>query len=188
MIFLLLSQNAVCILHLDYSFISCFLHWHREDALEALPSQTPPASKILKGEMESRAQAAPAPAARQRAAGGDAAEPGRLQEGPEPAKVSHQSEDTSGGCPDFDTEQLLRQEGGLISRKVTPPHFFQAVKSAKMCPNFRLASKTGLQMYAPRSPNKLTWLPGLKPTGCTRFPEGRAHVLHPWSSFSPTLY
>lgn len=116
-VFFLLSQDAVCILHRDYSFNSCFLHWHREDALEALPSQTPPASKILKGETETRAQAPPAPAARQREAGGDAAEMGRLQDGTERAKVSHQSGDESGGCPDFDTEQLLRQEGGPIGKK-----------------------------------------------------------------------
>ncbi|XP_037532142.1 F-box/WD repeat-containing protein 7 [Nematolebias whitei] len=81
-----------------------------DDAPEALPSQTPPASKILKGETDSRAQASQALAARQREAGGDAAELGRLQDGTERAKVSHQSGDESGGCPDFDTEQLLRQE------------------------------------------------------------------------------
>ncbi|XP_017270897.1 lissencephaly-1 homolog [Kryptolebias marmoratus] len=81
-----------------------------EDAPEALPSQTPPASKILKGETESRAQASPAPAARLREAGGDAAELGRPQDGTEQAKVSHQSGDESGGCPDFDTAQLLQQE------------------------------------------------------------------------------
>lgn len=107
----------MCILRLDYSFNSCFLHWHRDDAPEALPSQTPPASKILKGETESRAQASQAQAARQREAGGDAAELGRLQDGTERAKVSHQSGDESGGCPDFDTEQLLRQEGEPISKK-----------------------------------------------------------------------
>uniref|UniRef100_A0A1A7W7V6 Uncharacterized protein n=2 Tax=Iconisemion striatum TaxID=60296 RepID=A0A1A7W7V6_9TELE len=81
-----------------------------EDAPEALPSRTPPASKILKGEAESKAQSMPAPAARQRKAGGDAAETGGLQDGTAPAKVSHQRGDESGGCPDFDTEQQLRQE------------------------------------------------------------------------------
>lgn len=180
-----MSQNAACVLPLDYSFISCFLHWHREDAPEALPSQTSPASKILKGEMESRAQAMPAPAARQRAAGGDAVEPGWLQDGSEPAKLSHQSGDESGGCPGFDTEQLLRQEGGLISKEVTPLHFYFRMLKVQNC---ALIFDYHLKPYAPRSPNKLMWLPGLKPTGCTHFPEGRAHVLHPRSSFSPTLY
>uniref|UniRef100_A0A1A8I2T1 Uncharacterized protein n=1 Tax=Nothobranchius kuhntae TaxID=321403 RepID=A0A1A8I2T1_NOTKU len=79
-----------------------------EDALEALPSQTPPASKILKGETESKSLSAPA--ARQRKAGGDVAEAGGLQDGTAPAKVSHQRGDERGGCPDSDTEQQLRQE------------------------------------------------------------------------------
>uniref|UniRef100_A0A671YLS0 Si:ch211-154o6.3 n=1 Tax=Sparus aurata TaxID=8175 RepID=A0A671YLS0_SPAAU len=96
------AEDAVCSLHLDYSFSSCFLHWHREDAPEALPSQTPPASKILKGEEQSKAQATPAPAARQRERGGGA-EIGRRREGTEPANVSDQ-------CRDADNEQHLRQE------------------------------------------------------------------------------
>ncbi|XP_023282175.1 pre-mRNA-splicing factor PRP46-like [Seriola lalandi dorsalis] len=79
------------------------------DAPGAPPSQTPPASKILKGEEESKAQATPAPAARQRETGGKA-EMRRQQERTTPAKVSHHSRDESGGCPDLDKEQQLRQE------------------------------------------------------------------------------
>ncbi|XP_022612343.1 F-box/WD repeat-containing protein 7-like [Seriola dumerili] len=79
------------------------------DAPGAPPSQTPPASKILKGEEESKAQATPAPAARQRETGGEA-EMRRQQERTAPAKVSHHSRDESGGCPDLDKEQQLRQE------------------------------------------------------------------------------
>ncbi|GLD63816.1 pre-mRNA-splicing factor PRP46-like protein [Lates japonicus] len=80
-----------------------------EDAPGALPSQTPPASKILKGEEESKAQATPAPAARQRETGGKA-EIGRQQERTVPAKVSDHRRDVSGGCPESDKEQQLRQE------------------------------------------------------------------------------
>lgn len=76
-----------------------------EDVPEALPSQTPPASKILKGEEESRAQAAPAPAARQRKA-----EMGREQERTAAAKVSDNCQDVSGDCAGSDEERLLRQE------------------------------------------------------------------------------
>ncbi|XP_041843072.1 WD repeat-containing protein tag-125 isoform X2 [Melanotaenia boesemani] len=81
-----------------------------EDAPEALPSQTPPASKILKEENESKAQATPAPAARQRESVGNAAEIVRLQEATEPAKVPHHGGDVSGNRPDFDTEQQLQEE------------------------------------------------------------------------------
>ncbi|KAG7216965.1 hypothetical protein INR49_001619 [Caranx melampygus] len=106
-----LSQRRQCaVLHLDYSFSSCFLHWHRVDAPGAPPSQTPPASKILKGEDESKAQATPALAARQRETEGGEAEMGRQQERTEPAKVSDHGRGESGGCPDFDEEQQLRQE------------------------------------------------------------------------------
>ncbi|KAF3692092.1 F-box/WD repeat-containing protein 7 [Channa argus] len=80
-----------------------------EDAPEALPSQTPPASKILKGEKESKAQATPAPAARQRKTGVEA-EIGRQQERAEPAKVSDHCRNMSGGIPDSEKEQQLRQE------------------------------------------------------------------------------
>ncbi|XP_078108705.1 uncharacterized protein LOC144519448 isoform X2 [Sander vitreus] len=80
-----------------------------EDAPEAIPSQTPPASKILKGEEKSKAQATPALAARQRETGGGA-RIGRPQERKEPAKVSDHCRDVSGGCSDFDTDQQLRQE------------------------------------------------------------------------------
>ncbi|XP_068998548.1 uncharacterized protein [Embiotoca jacksoni] len=86
-----------------------------EDAPEALPSQTPPASKILKGEKESKAQATPAPAARQREAGGEA-EMGRQQERTEPAEVSDHRKGVSGGCPDVDEEQQLRREEAEFSR------------------------------------------------------------------------
>ncbi|KAM4736159.1 uncharacterized protein FYW61_006420 isoform 2-T2 [Anableps anableps] len=82
-----------------------------EDALETLPSQTPPASKILKGETESKATGTPAPAARQRGAGGDVAEMGGPQDGTEPARASLQSRDESGCSP----EQLLRQEEAEFS-------------------------------------------------------------------------
>ncbi|XP_049439593.1 uncharacterized protein si:ch211-154o6.3 isoform X1 [Epinephelus fuscoguttatus] len=80
-----------------------------DDAPEALPSQTPPASKILKGEEESKAQATPVPAARQRETGGGA-EIGRQQEGTELARVSDHCRDVPGGCSDFDEEQQLRRE------------------------------------------------------------------------------
>ncbi|XP_035528521.1 pre-mRNA-splicing factor PRP46 [Morone saxatilis] len=73
-----------------------------EDAPEALPSQTPPASKILKGEEKSKAQATPVPAARQRETGGGA-ETGRQRERTEPARVSDH-------CRDTHNEQQLRQE------------------------------------------------------------------------------
>ncbi|XP_070823110.1 uncharacterized protein [Chaetodon trifascialis] len=73
-----------------------------EDAPEALPSQTPPASKILKGEEESKAQATPASAARQKERGGGA-DTGRRRERTEPANVSDH-------CRDFDNEQQLREE------------------------------------------------------------------------------
>ncbi|XP_041797910.1 uncharacterized WD repeat-containing protein all2124 [Chelmon rostratus] len=73
-----------------------------EDAPEALPSQTPPASKILKGEEESRARATPAPAAWLREAGGGA-ETGRQRERTEPANVSDH-------CRESDNEQQLREE------------------------------------------------------------------------------
>ncbi|XP_071326679.1 F-box/WD repeat-containing protein 7 [Trachinotus anak] len=85
-----------------------------EDAPGAPPSQTPPASKILKGEEESKAQATPALAARQRGTGGEA-EMGRQQGRTEPAKVSDHSRDESGGCSDFDKEQQLRQEEAEFS-------------------------------------------------------------------------
>ncbi|XP_028280243.1 kinesin-like protein KIF21A [Parambassis ranga] len=85
-----------------------------EDAPEALPSQTPPASKILKGEEESKAQASPAPAARQREA-----EIGRQQERTEPAKVSDCCRDKSGGRPDFDEEQQRQEEAEFTSLKAS---------------------------------------------------------------------
>lgn len=80
-----------------------------EDAPETLPSQTPPASKILKGETESRTTGTPAPAARRRAAGGNAGETGGEEDGTEPA--SRQSRDESGCSP----EQQPRQEEAEFS-------------------------------------------------------------------------
>ncbi|XP_071765541.1 telomerase protein component 1 [Centroberyx gerrardi] len=73
-----------------------------EDAPEALPSQTPPASKILKGEPESKAQATPAPAARRKetgGGGGGGGETGRQQETGEVANVSDRCRDASEGGP-----------------------------------------------------------------------------------------
>ena len=103
----------MCTLHLDYSFSSCFLHWHSEDAPEGLPSQTPPASKILKEESKSKAQTTAAPAGRQSEAGQDAAETGGLQEGTE---ASHHSGGVTGDRSDVGTEQQLQQDGGLIKK------------------------------------------------------------------------
>uniref|UniRef100_UPI0037E78E64 uncharacterized protein n=1 Tax=Semicossyphus pulcher TaxID=241346 RepID=UPI0037E78E64 len=81
-----------------------------EDAPEALPSQTPPASKILKGEEESKAREMAARAARRRETGGGA-ETGRQRERTEPtAEVSDHGRDVSGGGPDSDNERLLQQE------------------------------------------------------------------------------
>uniref|UniRef100_A0A3P9LRT1 Si:ch211-154o6.3 n=2 Tax=Oryzias latipes TaxID=8090 RepID=A0A3P9LRT1_ORYLA len=68
---------------------------------EVIPSQMPPASKILKGEKESKAPAMPVQPASQRGAGGDAAETGG---------VSHQRGDEPGGCPDLDPEHPPQQE------------------------------------------------------------------------------
>ncbi|KAM6994902.1 uncharacterized protein LKV04_007211 [Tautogolabrus adspersus] len=85
-----------------------------EDAPEALPSQTPPASKILKGEEESRPLETPAPAARQRKTGGGA-ETGRWKERTEPAEVSAHCPDVSGGRPDSDNERLVQQEEAEFS-------------------------------------------------------------------------
>lgn len=130
-----LSQRmlcAACILVIHSAF--AFLHWHREDAPEALPSQTPPASKILKGEEKSKAQATPVPAARQRETGGGA-RIGRQQERKEPAKVSDHCRDVSGGCSDFDTDQQLRQEG-LINWVNSYYSLSQAVESTMQCPYF----------------------------------------------------
>nr|XP_046255160.1 F-box/WD repeat-containing protein 7 isoform X2 [Scatophagus argus]XP_046255161.1 F-box/WD repeat-containing protein 7 isoform X2 [Scatophagus argus] len=73
-----------------------------EDAPEALPSQTPPASKFLKGEEVSKAQATPVPAASQGKRGGGA-ETGRQRERTEPTSVSDY-------CRDFDNEQQIQQE------------------------------------------------------------------------------
>lgn len=69
----------------------------------------PPASKILKGEAESKAQGTPAPAGRQKETGGGEGV-GRQQERTAAAKVSDHSRDESGGCPDADKEQQLNQE------------------------------------------------------------------------------
>ncbi|KAM4601373.1 uncharacterized protein ACJ7VT_021129 [Polymixia lowei] len=78
-----------------------------ERAPEALPSQTPPAPKIPKGEQESKARATPAPTARQKETGaggegGEREERGRTCARPEtrePAKASDHCPDMSKGCP-----------------------------------------------------------------------------------------
>ncbi|XP_034553163.1 WD repeat-containing protein wdr-5.1 isoform X2 [Notolabrus celidotus] len=80
-----------------------------EDAPEALPSQTPPASKILKGEEESKTREKPAPAARQRETG-RAAETGGWQERTKPIEMSDHCPNASGGRPDQDNERLRQQE------------------------------------------------------------------------------
>lgn len=90
------------ILHLDYSFSSCFLHCRREDAPEALPSQTPPASKILKGDEVSKVQATPAPTARNSQRGGGA------QAG------QQERTELSDHCQGSDQGHELQQEGGII--------------------------------------------------------------------------
>lgn len=110
-----------------------------EDTPEALPSQTPPASKILKGELETRAQASPVLTARQRETGGGD-EIGRQQEMTEPAKVSDHCRDVSEGCPatiDPDVEQHLQQEGSVIRMSVWRRYYhslLQAVKSTMQPP------------------------------------------------------
>ncbi|CAN9513747.1 unnamed protein product [Ophioblennius macclurei] len=80
-----------------------------EDAPEALPSQTPPASKILKGEKKSKAQATPAVAARQSEVREEAGTD-RQGERTEPAKVSEPCRDVSASCERAEEEQRLRQE------------------------------------------------------------------------------
>ena len=101
------SQRRLCALFCILILHSAFPspHWLREDAPGALPSQTPPASKMLKGEERFGAQTAPPPAARR------GAETGRGRGQPAPAEVS-------GGVPDFDEEQQRRQEGGVIEKHV----------------------------------------------------------------------
>ncbi|KAK5891838.1 hypothetical protein CesoFtcFv8_012275 [Champsocephalus esox] len=80
---------------------------HVEDAPEALPSQTPPAPKILKAEKKSKSQETPAPAARLREAGGGA-ERDRQQERTAPAKMSDHCREVPAERSGSDTEQ--RQE------------------------------------------------------------------------------
>lgn len=149
-----------CILIIHSAF--CFLHWHRVDAPGAPPSQTPPASKILKGEDESKAQATPALAARQRETEGGQAEMGRQQERTEQAKVSDHSRGESGDCPEFDGEQRLRQEGGIIKRSGKGDCYYslsRAVKSTMRCLRSLLTTEIRLYMFALRSANKPMWLP-----------------------------
>ncbi|XP_035497867.2 probable E3 ubiquitin ligase complex SCF subunit sconB isoform X1 [Scophthalmus maximus] len=88
-----------------------------EDAPGALPSQTPPASKILKGEEEFKAQATPSPAARRTETVVEAAM-GREQEKTKPAKVSDQGQDVSGGCPD-EEQQLQPEEAEFTALKAS---------------------------------------------------------------------
>lgn len=114
------TKVAMCILNPDHLFSSCFLLWHRQHALETLPSQMPPASKILKGETESKAAGTPEPAARQ-----------RVVAPPAGSEVPPRSRDKSGCSP----EQLLQQEGGLISKSDRKDCHFtlsQGVKRAKL--------------------------------------------------------
>ncbi|KAM6909639.1 uncharacterized protein FYW49_011646 [Xenentodon cancila] len=86
------------------------------DASKAPPSQMSPASKIHRGENESKAQNTPAPPARQRDARGDAAETGRPQDGAEPGKVSQLSGDVSGSCP---KQQLQQEEAEFTTLKAS---------------------------------------------------------------------
>ncbi|KAG7474267.1 pre-mRNA-splicing factor PRP46-like [Solea senegalensis] len=81
-----------------------------DDAPGALPSQKPPASKVLKGGEEFKAQATPSPAVRQRETAVD-----RQREKTEPAKVSGHKQDVSADCPESDKEQQLRQEEAEFS-------------------------------------------------------------------------
>lgn len=85
------------------SFFLYFCTDHREDAPEAIPPQTPPASKILKGDKKFKKQASPSPAVRRQETAVDA-ETGRED------RESDQSPDPTGSSPH---EQQLRQEGGL---------------------------------------------------------------------------
>ncbi|KAL3059673.1 hypothetical protein OYC64_014305 [Pagothenia borchgrevinki] len=81
---------------------------HVEDAPEALPSQTPPAPKILKAEKKSKTQETPAPAARQREAGGGA-ERDRQQERTAPAKMSDHCREVPAERSGSDTEQRQQE-------------------------------------------------------------------------------
>lgn len=102
------TKDAVSIPHCGYSFRSCSLHWHRKDAPEALPSQHPPASKILKGEEVSNAQAARVPTARQRDGGGGTETAGQLER-TETVCVSDPCRDS-----DKAQQQQQQQEGGIL--------------------------------------------------------------------------
>lgn len=171
---LVITKLALCGLNFDYLFSSCSLLWYREDAPETLPSQTPPASKILKGETESKATGTPAQAARRRAAGGNARETGGEEDGTEP--VSRQSRDESGCSP----EQQPRQEGGLISKSDREDfHFYlRELKEQSSALIFDYHRKADYTRLPPRSPNKLLWQAGLKPTGW---------LVLPWSQ-SPRFF
>ncbi|KAM9310651.1 uncharacterized protein KZ484_026492 [Pholidichthys leucotaenia] len=86
-----------------------------EDVPKGLSSQPPPASKILKGEEESKAPAEPVQAAKQKEA-----EIGRGQGGTEPAKASDHCQDVSKSQPDSDEGHQLRQaEAEFASLKVS---------------------------------------------------------------------
>ncbi|KAM8869721.1 uncharacterized protein AB9W97_016918 [Spinachia spinachia] len=90
-----------------------------EEVPEALASQTPPASKIPKGEEPSKARARPAPGGRQTETG-RGAEMGRLPERTEPAQVPDNCRDVSEGRSDFDTEpQLQREDAEFASLKAS---------------------------------------------------------------------
>lgn len=93
---------------MHYSFSTRVLLWHREDAPEALPSHTPPASKILRAEEVSKAHVTPALTAGQRERG-EGPQIDRRQERAEASSLSDQ-------CRDLDEEEQLRREGGIIRK------------------------------------------------------------------------
>ncbi|XP_061573103.1 F-box/WD repeat-containing protein 7 isoform X2 [Cololabis saira] len=86
------------------------------DPSEAPPSQMSPASKIHRGENETKAQNTPGSPARQRQARADAAEMDRAQDGAKPGKVSQRSRDVSGSCPQ---QQLQQEEAEFTSLKAS---------------------------------------------------------------------
>ncbi|XP_041648495.1 F-box/WD repeat-containing protein 7 isoform X2 [Cheilinus undulatus] len=88
-----------------------------EDAPEALPSQMPPASKILRGEKESRARETPALAARQRETGGGAETGGWQERTEEPVKVSDHCPDVSGG--DLESDNMDQEEAEFTSLQLS---------------------------------------------------------------------
>ncbi|KAM3873254.1 WD repeat-containing protein 91 homolog [Diretmus argenteus] len=88
-----------------------------EDSPEALPSQTPPASKVLKGELKSKTQVMPAPPARQKQTGegGERRETGRQREPGDTAKVS----DDGSAQTRVDSRQEEQEDAELTSLKAS---------------------------------------------------------------------